>query len=217
MKVFFASAAPYALAEAWTDGLWEDKARRIERMRREADKALALTAHRLLCYALNTVYGIVPRPQDFGLMARGKPYLTTEPNVHFSISHSGSMAMCAVHDEPVGADIEKIRPVRKGVPERVMSAAEYRMYSEAEDRQSLFLKIWTLKEAFIKYSGEGLGIPLSSFTVCPSDNGVITDTGCTFRLFEPASGYQAAVCAKGGDEPEFVMVSEEQLARPIGR
>jgi 4'-phosphopantetheinyl transferase len=217
MKVFFASASPYALAEAWTDGLWEDKARRINRMRRETDKALALTAHRLLCYALNTVYDIVPRAQDFGLMERGKPYLIIAPDVHFSISHSGGMAMCALHDEPVGADVEKMRPVGKGVPERVMSETEFRLYTDAEDRQGLFFQIWTLKEAFIKYSGKGLAVPLSSFTVCPSDSGIITDTGCAFWLFKPASDYQAAVCAKGGGEPEYVMVSEEQLARPLGR
>jgi len=217
MKVFFAPAAPYALASAWTDGLWEDKARRVERMRRETDRALALTAHRLLCYALKTVYDIVPRPQDFSLMERGKPYLVTAPDVHFSISHSGSMAMCALHGEPVGADIEKVRPVGKGVPERVMSAAEYRLYRDAEDRQTLFFQIWTLKEAFIKYSGKGLGIPLKLFTVCPSGSGITTDTGCTFWLMQPAAGYQAAVCAKGGAGPEIVMVSEEQLARPLGK
>ena len=154
-------------------------------MRRETDRALALTAHRLLCYALKTVCDIVPRPQDFSLMARGKPYLVTAPDVHFSISHSGDMAMCALHGEPVGADIEKVRPVGKGVPERVMSEAEYPLYRDADDRQALFFQIWTLKEAFIKYSGEGLGIPLSTFTVCPSDSGVITDTGCTFWLMQP--------------------------------
>ncbi len=217
MKAFFAPAAPYALARVWMDGLWEDKARRIERMRRDTDKALALTAHRLLCYALKTVYDIVPGPQDFGLMVRGKPYLVTAPDIHFSISHSGGMAMCALHGEPVGADIEKARLVGKGVPERVMSEAEYRLYRDAEDRQTLFFQIWTLKEAFIKYSGEGLGIPLRSFTVCPSGSGIITDTGCAFWLMQPADGYQAAVCAKGGAEPEIVMVSEEQLARPLGK
>jgi len=99
----------------------------------------------------------------------------------------------------------------------VMSEAEYPLYRDADDRQTLFFQIWTLKEAFIKYSGEGLGIPLSSFTVCPSDSGVITDTGCTFWLMQPAAGYQAAVCSKGGAGPELVMVSEEQLARLLVR
>jgi 4'-phosphopantetheinyl transferase len=211
MKAFFASSAPYALAREWTGGLWEEKAKRIERMRREADKALVLTAHRLLFYALKAVYGILPCPQDFGLEAQGKPYLITTTGVHFSISHSGSMAMCALHNEPVGADIEKIRAVGEGVPERVMSSAEYQLYMNADDRQSLFFQIWTLKEAYVKYSGDGLGVPLSSFTVCPSGGSVITDTGCTFWTAQPASGYEAAVCTRNRAGLELVMVSEQQL------
>jgi 4'-phosphopantetheinyl transferase len=213
MKAFFAAAAPYTLAKEWTAGLWEEKAKRIDRMRRETDRALALTAHRLMCYALKAVYGILPRPQDFGLEAQGKPYLTTTTGVHFSISHSGSMAMCALHNEPVGADIEKIRAVGEGVPERVMSSAEYQMYMNADDRQSLFFQIWTLKEAYVKYSGDGLGASLRSFTVCPSGGSVITDTGGTFWPLQPAPGYMAAVCARDGAGPEIIMVSETQLAQ----
>jgi 4'-phosphopantetheinyl transferase len=211
MKAFFAPAAPYELAREWTDGLWEEKAKRIERMRRETDKALALTAHRLLCYALKIVYDIVPQPQDFGLEPQGKPYLIAVPDVHFSISHSGSMAMCALHNGPVGADIEKIRPVGKGVAERIMSATERRLYMETDDRQSLFFQVWTLKEAYVKFSGAGLGMSLSSFTACPSDGRVLTDTGCAFWMTQPETGYQAAVCAQSGACLETMRVEAHQL------
>jgi 4'-phosphopantetheinyl transferase len=214
MKAFFAPAAPYELASGWTDGLWEEKRQRIARMRREADKALALTAHRLLCYALRSVFGATPQPQDFALEPQGKPYLKSLPGVHFSLSHSDGMAMCALHDGPVGADIERLRAVGDGVAERVMSAAERRLYMNAVDRQSLFFQIWTLKEAYAKFSGAGLGVSFASFTVCPSGGSVITDTGCAFWMTEPAPGYQAAVCAQSGAVPDAVVtVDARQLAQ----
>lgn len=212
MKVFFAAAAPFELAQGWTDGLWDDKKERIARMRRESDKALALTAHRLLCYALTTEHGIDPQPQDFALEPKGKPYLKTRADAHFSISHSGTMAMCALHDQPVGADIEKVRVVARGVPERIMSADEYDLYLRSSDKKALFFQIWTLKEAYIKYCGEGLGLALNSVTVCPSGGGVLTDTGCGFWMTQHIPGYQAAVCAKSGASPDIVMVDTQQLS-----
>jgi len=212
MKAFFASAAPYELARGWTDGLWNGKPQRVERMRKETDKALALTAHRLLCYALKTVYNIMPQARDFGLEPNGKPFFVALPDVHFSISHSGSMTMCAVHDKPVGADIEKIRVVGKGVAERVMSAEEHQAYMNAADKQRLFFQIWTLKEAYVKFSGDGLGMPLGSFTVFPTGDSLFTNTGCSFWMMQPMAGYQAAVCAKSGVTPDIIMVDTRQLA-----
>lgn len=212
MKVFFAAAAPVELALGWTDGLWEEKRGRIMRMRRNADKALALTAHRLFCYAVKTSCDFMPQPDDFMLEPRGKPYLKARPDIHFSISHSGGMAMCALHDSPVGADIEKRRVVGAGVAERVMTAEELRIYTDAPDKQSLFFQIWTLKEAYVKYCGAGLGMSMGSVTIYPSAGVIITDTGCEFWMAEPAPGYQASVCAKSGMPPELLMVDERQLS-----
>ena len=216
MKVFFASAAPIDLALGWSDGMWEEKRERIACMRRDTDKALALTAHRLLCYALKTVCGFIPHPADFMLEPKGKPYLKSMPDVHFSISHSGGMAMCALHDSPVGADIERRRSVGAGVAERIMTAEEFRLYSDTPDRQQLFFQIWTLKEAFVKYRGSGLGMSMSSFHAYPSVNGgVATDTGCEFWIGQPAPGYQAAVCANNGTPPQLLTVDARQLSQII--
>ncbi len=212
MKVFFAAAAPVGLALGWTGGLWEEKRGRIMRMRRDADKALALTAHRLLCYAVKTSCGFMPQPADFMLEPRGKPNLIARPDIHFSISHSGAMAMCALHDSPVGADIEKRRAVGTGVAERVMRAEELRIYTDAPDRQSLFFQIWTLKEAYVKYCGAGLGMSMSSVTIYPSGGSIVTDTDCEFWMAEPALGYQASVCAKSGMPPQILMVDNRQLS-----
>ena len=212
MKVFFAAAAPIDLALGWSDGMWEEKRERIARMRRDTDKALALTAHRLLCYTLKTVCGFMPQPADFMLEPKGKPYIKSVPDVHFSLSHSGGMAMCALHDSPVGADIEQRRSVGAGVAERIMTAEELCLYTEAPDRQLFFFQIWTLKEAFVKYRGTGLGMSMSSFYAYPTGSGVATDTDCEFWTGQPAPGYQAAVCANSGMHPQLLTVGTRQLS-----
>ncbi len=213
MRVFFAEAVPLELALRWADGLWSEKRARVLRMRHDSDKALALTAHRLLCYAVKTVHGLVLQPENFALEPQGKPYLSAYPDIHFSISHSGSMAMCALDDSPVGADIEKLRDVGAGVAERVMTADELRVYANTSDKQSFFFQVWTLKEAYIKYRGEGLSLPMRSFSAQPLDGCISTDTGCEFWSAEPAPGYQAAVCARHIAHPQAAMVHVRQLER----
>lgn len=161
-------------------------------MRRKRDAWAAVTAHRLLCWALAGA-GYVPAPESWGTGEYGKPYLK-DTNIHFNISHSGSMAMCALHDGPVGADIEMIKPYSDAVPKRIMSDEELKFYRSSPDREALFFKIWTLKEAYLKFTGTGL-CALGSITVYPSNGGINTNAkGCDFKLID-IHGYQAAVCA----------------------
>jgi 4'-phosphopantetheinyl transferase len=212
LNIWFAAAAPYELAAGWTDALWDNKAERIRRMRRREDRALSLTAHRLMCLALKTDCRICPAPSDFGVEERGKPFLKTRPDIHFNISHSGNMAMCALHHAPVGADIEKIRPAGAGVSRRVMTVAEHEAYMRAPDREDFFFAVWTLKEAYIKYLGTGLGLAMSAVTVCPEGWEVQTDTGCAFWMTRDISGYRAAVCTQSGESPKVRMVKTGELA-----
>lgn len=70
----------------------------------------------------------------------GKPYLPS--NVKYvSSSHSGKYLICAIADQPVGIDIEKIRDLHPGIIERLH-------LSENPFEQ------WTLREAKIKLTGD---------------------------------------------------------------
>ena len=41
----------------------------------------------------------------------GKPYAEGYSNVHFSLSHSGNIVVCAAAPEPVGVDVEEVRKI----------------------------------------------------------------------------------------------------------
>ena len=107
----------------------------------------------------------------------GKPFLADRAHIHFNISHTKNYVACALSDEPVGIDIEQIKPENPKIAERFFSPAE-RAYIAANNRANdknskmvAFYEVWTKKESRIKWEGKGLYMPLSSFCVFESDPG----------------------------------------------
>ncbi len=103
---------------------------------------------------------------------KGKPYLEGN-EFYFSISHSGEFVACAVSRRPVGIDIEKKRTVNLPLIKRVCTEEELSfVLSDSKSTDSSvcerFLRIWCLKEAFLKYTGDGLGAGLKSVSVADS-------------------------------------------------
>ena len=86
----------------------------------------------------------------------GKPYLSGRNDIFFNISHSEDYIAVAISDEPVGIDIEKIKPVNLSVIKRVLNPEELKVIEKAEDDDSEFIKLWTKKEAVIKLYGKAM-------------------------------------------------------------
>ena len=90
---------------------WEERRERILRYRFEKDRRLSLGAGLLAAYALREAGA-----EDLTLQTgeNGKPELLSYPDIHFNLSHSGTIAVCAVSDRPVGVDVEFLgRPHRE--------------------------------------------------------------------------------------------------------
>lgn len=81
----------------------------------------------------------------------GKPFVK-DKNLYFNISHSHGLCMCAFSKDNVGIDCEKIHFVSEKVKNKVLSEKERPLISSDED----FIRLWTVKESFLKHSGEGL-------------------------------------------------------------
>ena len=122
---------------------------------------------RLLAQALKEEYQIDFAEDMIALMANGKPCFKELP-IFFNISHCSGMAVCALADVPVGVDVETGRRVKDSIMRRVLSPWEQAYVKEQihvkEQPESVerFLELWTLKESFIKMTGEGLRIPLDT-------------------------------------------------------
>lgn len=91
---------------------------------------------------------------EFLYNEHGKPYMANGP--HFSISHCKAGIAVAIDDKPVGIDMEAIRHADDDLIQRVMCAREVQMISEAAMPDSMFTRLWTQKEAVVKYQGIGI-------------------------------------------------------------
>lgn len=157
-------------------------------------------AYGLLAELLAAEYGLPGLP-ELERQAGGKPFFPQRPDLHFNLSHSGGLALCGAGTAPLGVDIEAIRPRRAGLARYICSPEEYAWYEElGGDWESLYT-IWTLKEARVKCTGEGLrqrpeaiAVPL----IGPGQTGELE--GLVFRSYA-GDGWLGAVCCVPPEEP----------------
>lgn len=100
---------------------------------------------------------------------RGKPCFASG-TWHFSLSHTRRLVCCALAPFPVGLDAEGLdRPVRPGLAEKVLAPQELETWRAGGGRDRDLLTYWVLKEAWVKYTGQGLrGYPRDlCFTMTP--------------------------------------------------
>ncbi|XP_054801920.1 uncharacterized protein LOC129305821 isoform X2 [Prosopis cineraria] len=101
------------------------------------------------------------------------------PPLHFNISHTSSLIACGVAmDYPIGIDVEeKQRRLKNNIlafARRYFTLYELEMLagiSDPETQRQEFVKLWTLKEAYVKALGKGFSAsPFNKFTVRLGDS-----------------------------------------------
>lgn len=165
----------------------EDRARLTPAMA-ERRRAEHLAGRALLRHAIAERTGRSAARLELTVTAAGKPECAGGP--HISLSHSGSLVVCAVADVAVGVDVET-RPPRDvaAVAERFFTAEEARWL--AADAPARFPMLWVLKEAYLKALGLGLAGGLDSLEC---------------RLTPPAI---VARTAHGAAPPQLVLLGAE--------
>lgn len=121
----------------------------------ELGRKLNAAAYLLLRQGLKEEYGINEAPEfEFG--EKGKPFLSGYGNLHFNLSHCRTAAVCALSRQPVGIDVEQIRPIRESLVRYTMNDEEISRIIYAENPDLEFVKLWTKKEAVLKLRGTGI-------------------------------------------------------------
>ena len=154
-------------------------------------------ARELLALAVRETWGLSPLP-EIARREGGKPCFPGREELHFNLSHSGELALCALDGAPVGVDIQIVKEWRPGLPKRVCSPEELAWLEGQPEFWPAFTLLWTLKEARAKESGEGLPAILRGLPVPLPGEGPARLDGLWFRSW-PGPGWAAAVC--GHSEP----------------
>ena len=150
------------------------------------------------CRVLASARGFLKLPQEPLTIVRTpghKPRFAGRDNLHFSVSHSGDLFLCAVCSAPVGVDVERHKACDfAGIARRFFHPDEY-AYLEANHYRDFFT-IWSAKESYVKYTGEGIDDRFSQFSTV-SGGRLAEQVGNTGIRFIPLrEGYSACVCAQ---------------------
>lgn len=155
-------------------------------------------AHVCLESILSTFMGKSIRYADLQKNFRGKPYLQGTP-LHFSLSHTNDAFLLGIHRfQEIGIDLEGNVP-----PNEIVLLAEYAF--SPDERNLLdqfpgtasFLKIWTMKEAYLKATGIGMVDALSTLHVVSAPDFGVTDEQYSCLHFLCPSEETGSLVCKG--------------------
>lgn len=126
----------------------------------------------------------------------GRPYVKDCP-FFISISHSENKAICVLSDKPVGIDIEKVRKVGLKTKEKICSGKELAYIGDDDER---FFEVWTAKEAYSKFTGEGVAAILRGVYTDQSEK---TVEGIPFKVFK-TDGYVYSLVSENNFEEVII-------------
>lgn len=144
-----------------------EKKARVDRFRQPDDKKRTVAGEMLARKAIAQWCGVDTVSIKFDTTEHGKPF-AVGLDVEFNISHSGDMVVCAISDQPVGIDIELIRPVDLRTAKHFCTPEDLEylfghtpsedefIKTEEEAILHRFFQIWTAKEAYCKCIGTGI-------------------------------------------------------------
>lgn len=208
--------------------LYPERKSRVLAFRRKEPAYVSVVAGLLLQELVEKQLGIHPDELVLEKNENGKPWIEDHPEFYFNISHAGDYVVLAYGDVPLGIDIEQIRAQNMHVAKRCYTEAEYAYVTGADSEENQvsdipeenhevkigtdmtmpipsmdindrFFYLWTMKESYLKLTGDGISIPLNSFEIDPVKKTVV---GTSYRYFMlRMDDYWIAVCT--GEECEI--------------
>ncbi len=168
ISYWFCDVSPLSDPALFSRGMtllpWEERRERVMRYRFDKDRRLCLGAGLLLAFALRQAGA---SNLNLRALPNGKPVLTASPDIHFNLSHSGILAVCAVSDQPVGVDVEVIQSANPEIGALCFQKQELAWINQSNDPARAFTRLWTRKESYLKRLGTGLTDDPRAFSVLP--------------------------------------------------
>lgn len=92
-----------------------------------------------------------------------KPFFANDSNLHFNLSYSGELSVCALSNNPIGIDIEKINVgINLENYQSVFTSEVWSKITSSQNPTLSFYHYWTKMEAVIKADGNGITGPIQN-------------------------------------------------------
>jgi 4'-phosphopantetheinyl transferase len=191
-----------------------------------ASRELRLVARAFTRSVLSRYIGNLATPSSltFERNEHGKPEIShPKASLRFNLTHTpGLIGVAVTNGAAVGLDAESIHRKTKGnalkLAQRRFAKSEIEQLKslggDPEAQAALFIKLWTLKEAYVKAIGRGIGAPPGlrgfSFILNEASSELLFDANIgkhhpevqnssnawKFALMQPVEGHLAAVCCE---------------------
>lgn len=181
----------------------DERRKKTDSLRLRKDRMLSLGAELLLLQGLKR-FGLNLNEMIYHYGENGKPYLTGVHDVHFNLSHSDEIVICAISPWEIGCDVERLHDINVEIAKRFFCETEYDMINRektAEKKQEMFFRLWTLKESFIKATGMGMSMPMKSFCINIGKDGIsvkqdLNQKTYYFQEFNFLRDYKCSLCSE---------------------
>lgn len=167
-----------------------------------------LEACELLSAVCAEVYGI--RNLRIRRDEHGKPKLI-HPFLHMNLAHCKGLAVCAVGNVSLGVDAEPPRTAKPSIISRICAENEMSQLAASDNPDALFSRFWTLKEAYGKWDGGGIRLPLETLGFSLGNDKIVfhhsdADKVSIFQIlldFHDMSQYAVSICTNQIGTPKI--------------
>ena len=170
MKIFycknFKERNKYLKYQYSDKNLTEERQVRMNQIKDQEAKENFLMSEFITIELLERMYGI-KNPRILG-KAGEKPRVEGNDKIHFSRSYADRNMVIAIEvNHPVGIDGEEIMAMDEKLMESFFTKEEREYVEKSSDKNVAFTVIWTRKESYMKYTGEGLKTEFQLLNTAP--------------------------------------------------
>ncbi|MGD9162336.1 MAG: 4'-phosphopantetheinyl transferase superfamily protein [Desulfobacteraceae bacterium] len=197
--------------------LSDDELAKAHRFHFDTHRRRYIARHGMLRKVLSKYLYLDPGQIQFNYRPLGKPTLACFKNhtpLCFNLSHSNELALLAItFNRSIGVDIEFKRSNTDlaSIAKHYLSPYEYELIKSlsSNHRIDTFFDLWTLKEAYLKATGEGIGglekveFSMSSYDppqVIINKENTNTSNNWTISQLMPSQGYTAGLAVEGNGD-----------------